>query len=270
MTTITRTRPGPLRWLPLFVPGTLLLVSVLLAPVAPTATSVYRIHTDRFTVTHPDCDLNGTVATCAVPIDGKTLAVTVDTDRARMNVDCTATYGSESTTCARRFGNSPYAPEVAVGLSVPEEAARAVRDSLPWWSELTEGTITLALLCLMIALSLGMAVASWFLSRRPRGPTLRPALMTGFMCVAVVVVPLVSMLVLLPLNRVADTLPLLLMPHLGLAPMLVIVLWQMVVGREITGKVGQRLSLSVTALVVTAVYVTVNLFWIGMSSGLLD
>ncbi len=269
MTTITRSAPGPLRSLPLFLPGMLLLIAVLLVPLAPSGSGVYRITANQFAVNYPDCTDDGTVRFCTVPVGGRTLTVSLPAEDARGR-DCTATYAMESLSCRYDYSYGAFVNVVSVGLTVPDETARAVADSRPWWTRIDRGTITLTLLCLLVALALGAAVATWFLSGRPRETSPRLARTTGIMCATVSTLPLVDSLLLLPSERLPDMLLAALSPHMSLAPILVMVLWQMLVGREITGRIGQRLSLTATAFVVALVYSASTLMWVGMAAGLLD
>ncbi|WP_433262126.1 hypothetical protein ACQPZF_28635 [Actinosynnema sp. CS-041913] len=269
MTTITRSGPGLLRSLPLSVPGFLLLVAIALMPVSADRDSLYRVTTPQFTVMKPDCATDGTVLTCAVPVGGKALTVVLDNDRSQLNSGCTATYDSRPTACSRdRTLGDILTPAVILnGFTVPEEAAEAVRAGQPWWSGVGEGALTRTLFWLLVGMSLVAAAASWFLSGRPREANPNSARMAVVTFAAGALVPFASLVLLTPLDQVAEKLPMAMLPCFTLT---LVLPWQLLVDRGISGRTGARLGLSASALVATAVYGSATLLMMALATGLVD
>ncbi|MEV0675671.1 hypothetical protein AB0I60_04015 [Actinosynnema sp. NPDC050436] len=272
MTTITRSSQGLLRSLPLFVPLFLLLVAALLIPVSPGGDGIYRVTAADFTVVKPDCVKDGETTKCVIPVGDRVLTVSMKTDLQHLNSPCTATFDGKPASCTRDHGvGRPTTPAARVsGFSVTEQEAAQVRDAQPWWNGIGERSITVFLFWVLVALCAAVAVASWVLSGTARAANPRRALMTSYTLAAAALLPVASNFMLAPVDRALTMMGALLMPHLSLAPILVMVLWQMLVGRELTGKVGQRLSLALTALVVTAVYGFSMLLWSAFATGLVD
>ncbi|CCH33296.1 hypothetical protein ABZ816_18775 [Actinosynnema sp. NPDC047251] len=272
MTTITRSTPGVLRSLPLSVPLFLLFVTALLIPLTPGVDSVYRVVAPQFTVLKPPCAKDGDTIKCVIPVGDRVLTVSVKPGLPNLNSGCEATFAGERVSCSRDFGvTDASTPAVRVaGFALSEEEAAAVRDVQPWWTGADERSVTTFLFWALAGLCLAAAVGTWLLSATPREADPRRALMTSAMAVAVVVQPVASSFMLVPFDQALQRMGFLLLPPLSLAPILLMVLWQMLVGREITGKVGQRISLSSTALAVTAVYGFSVLLWSAFATGLVD
>ncbi|MBB5956952.1 hypothetical protein FHS29_003545 [Saccharothrix tamanrassetensis] len=268
MTTTTRSSPGLLRSLPLLVPGLLLLVAIALIPVSAGGDSLYRVTTPQFTVMKPDCAEDGTVVTCAMPVGDKTLTVVIDVDRAQLNSGCTATYGSRPTACTRdRTLGNVFTPAVVLdGFTVSDEAAEAVRAGQPWWSGIGESGLTRGLFGVLVGMSLAAALVSWLLSKRPRAADPNGA-RTTVTTAAAVLVPFAGIVLLVPPDQVADKLPMLLLPCFALT---LVLPWQLLVHRAISGKIGSRLGLTAAALVATAVYGSATLLVLSLATGLVD
>ncbi|MFI9818701.1 hypothetical protein [Saccharothrix variisporea] len=248
------------------VPGFMLLVALLIAPVAPgkATDGLYRIDADQFSVyhNHISCTKRLSSATCTVSVDGKPLIVTLDTDP--RTLVCEATFDGERVGCARTFDYGPGSHRVSVtGVSVPDAVAADLRDRFPWWGTLFDRYWVQAGLLFIGVLGPAAAVASFLWAGRPRDAD-------GRLLVAVPVAGVVgwalSGFALMPWERFLEF-----GPSLLLVPVVLVMTgWAVVVGRPVTGRVEWRVALALTAFACTVFSSVPVVLWISLAAGIPD
>ncbi|MEU4446080.1 hypothetical protein, partial [Actinosynnema sp. NPDC023926] len=274
-TVIPRTTAGPLRYLPLLVPGLLFLVALAIAPVSPAKATdgLYKITTTQFSISHHDIDCvkdAEQVATCTTTVDGKVLDVRLDTTPVT-ELSCTATYDSLDTACTRAFDYGPGSHRVHLdSLVVPEPAAQEIRDAYPWWSWLFDGPWFLFALGLLAAMTIAAGALAWVWSRHPRPAARHRVLRTLVTFVVYWTFYLPVTLVVAPWEATKLTYHLLLIPHSVLFPALLALVWQLAVGGKVTGATGQRIGLTAASAITTLVCGSMMMLLLAVTTGMPD
>ncbi|XVS67539.1 hypothetical protein ACQPYE_16245 [Actinosynnema sp. CA-299493] len=272
---IPRTTAGPLRYLPLLVPGLLFLVALAIAPVSPARATdgLYKITTAQFSISHHDIDCvkdAGRVATCTTTVDGKVLGVRLDTAPTRV-LSCTATYDSRDTACTRSFDYGPGSHRVHLeSLVVPETAAADIRAEYPWWSWLFDGPWFLFALGLLAATTIAAGVLAWTWSREPRPAVKHRATRTVVTFIVYWTFYFPVTLVVAPWDPASLSYHVLLIPHSVLFPALLALGWQLAVSGKITGATRQRVGLAAASAVTTLVCGSMMVLLLAMASGMPD
>jgi hypothetical protein len=268
LTTSTRLGVGPLRWLPLFLPGLMLFVAVLLAPVSPAKATegLYRLDTPEFAIVDGfDCAMDDIRATCTVPVAGRPL--TVEVDVGPHSTPCTATYDGRDLSCERVTEYGPASAWLRVGsLGVPASAAP---DS-PWWRDVRDIYWDRVWLFSIPSLGLIAALAAFLLYRGPRleDPNrMRRTAATGLICWTF---PAVTSLLVTPWDKAESGLMALIIPHTVLLPACAMALWQHLAAGPLSGRLRGRFGQAAIAFVATALFSAGGLLWLALAAGLPD
>ncbi|MBB5801903.1 hypothetical protein F4560_001671 [Saccharothrix ecbatanensis] len=272
-----RSTAGPLRYLPLLVPGLLFLIALAIAPVSPARATdgLYKITTTQFSISHHDIDCvkdAKLVATCTTPVDGKALSVRLDTSPV-MELTCTATYDARDIACTRSFDYGPGSHRVHLeSLVVSEPTAEDIRGEYPWWSWLFDGPWLLFALGLIAAMTITAGVLTWIWSREPRPAARHRTVRTLVTFVVYWTFFLPVTLVVAPWEweRLGMSFYALLIPHSVLLPAVLALVWQLVVSRKLTGETGQRIGLTAAGVLTTLVCSPMLILMLSLTSGMPD
>ena len=274
-TVIPRRTAGPLRYLPLLVPGLLFLLALAIAPVSPARATdgLYKITTTQFSISHHDIDCvrdADRVATCTTPVDGKVLSVELDTVPVGM-LTCTATYDARDIGCTRSFDYGPGSHRVHLeSLVVPEPVAEDIRGQYPWWSWLFDGPWFLFALALVAAMAIAAGVLTWIWSREPRPAARHRAVRTLVTFVVYWTFSLPVTLLVAPWDGKGVSYHMLLIPHSVLLPAALALVWQLVVSAKITGRTDQRIGLTAAGVLTTLVCAPMLMLVLALMSGMPD